>query len=207
MGVFDFFIQGALIGISAALSPGPFQSLIIAQSLAGGWRRAAPATFAPLIADLPIAIVLVFVVSQVPETFLRFVMLAGAALLLYLAWSLWREIRSAQVTDDQELPSPQSPWRGLVQGVLMIFLSPGPYLFWAFVLGPKLLEGLEASLIHGVSFLLGFYIFSIGSLQIIAALLGRLGQVSPYARRMLQISSLLLMLVIAGLLVQSGLAA
>jgi threonine/homoserine/homoserine lactone efflux protein len=62
-----YFLQAAAIGVSAALSPGPYQSLVIAQALLGGWRRAAPVTFAPLLADIPIAATLVFAVSQVPE--------------------------------------------------------------------------------------------------------------------------------------------
>jgi threonine/homoserine/homoserine lactone efflux protein len=203
----SFFLQGAGIGVLAALSPGPFQSLVIAQSLLGGWRRAAPVTFGPLIADIPIAITLVLVMSQVPEGFLRFVKLAGAALLLFLAWGLWREIRSRTEKEGSTEAPAQSPWRGLVQGVLMIFLSPGPYLFWAAVLGPLLLDALALSQLHGILFLLGFYGFSIGGLQLLALILGRIGEISAAGRRVLQFSSLLLMLLIAALLVQSGLQA
>ncbi|MEX2160387.1 MAG: LysE family transporter [Anaerolineales bacterium] len=203
----SFFLQGAGIGVLAALSPGPFQSLVIAQSLLGGWRRAAPVTFGPLVADIPIAITLVLVMSQVPEGFLRFVKFAGAALLLSLAWGLWREIRSRVETAEGKKAPPQSPLRGLAQGVLMIFLSPGPYLFWATVLGPLLLDALALSLLHGILFLLGFYGFSIGGLQLLALILGRIGEISAGGRRVLQFSSLVLMLLIAALLVQNGLQA
>jgi threonine/homoserine/homoserine lactone efflux protein len=206
MGIFDFFLQGAVIGLGASLSPGPFQSLIIAQSFAGGWRRAAPATFAPLIADIPIAIVLVLIVREVPAEFLRIVIFGGAFLLLYLAFSLYREMRSAPADSAKPTLAPQSTLRGLMQGVLMIFLSPGPYVFWGLVLGPLLVEGLNISIAHGISFLLGFYVFSIALLQLIALVLGRVGEVSPKARRALQAGSLVLMLVIAALLVQRGLA-
>jgi threonine/homoserine/homoserine lactone efflux protein len=202
-----FFLQGAGIGLLAAASPGPFQSLVIAQSLMGGWRRAAPVTFGPLIADIPIATVLILAMSQVPEGFLRFVKFAGAGLLLYLAWGLWREIRSASSQTSTAQPQPQSPLRGLAQGVLMIFLSPGPYLFWAAVLGPLLLEALQFSIWHGLAFLVAFYGFSIGGLQVLALVLGRLGQLSPAGRRVLQYSSLALMLIVAALLVQNGLQA
>ncbi len=200
-----FFLQGAGIGLYAALSPGPFQSLVIAQSLLGGWRRAAPVTFGPLIADIPIAALLVFFISQVPDDFLRFIRLAGAALLIWLAWGLWREMRNRGAQASTEVAAPQSPWRGLAQGVLMIFLSPGPYLFWALILGPLLLQALDISWLHAILFLLGFYGFSIGGLQLLALVLGQLGQLSAGGRWWLQAASLVLMLGYAAFLAYSGL--
>lgn len=202
----SFFLQAAAIGVSAALSPGPYQSLVIAQALLGGWRRAAPVTFAPLLADIPIAIVLVFVMSQVPPGFLLAVQFAGAGLLLYLAWGLWRELRQAPAAGGMQAAVPQSPWRGLLQGTLMLFLSPGSYLFWALVLGPLLLQALEHSPVHGLGMLLGFYLFSIGGLLGIAYVFGRVGQFNPSARRGLQMASLALMVLIAGWLIYNGIA-
>lgn len=201
-----YFLQAAAIGFSAALSPGPYQSLVIAQALLGGWRRAAPVTFAPLLADIPIAAVLVFAVSQVPEGFLRFIKFAGAALLAYLAWSLWTEIRKRQTAaKKQKPPAPQSVWRGLAQGTMMLFLSPGSYLFWALVLGPLFLEALGHSLTDALAFLFGFYLFSIGGLMVIAYVLGRIGQLSARGRYTLQLGSLGLMVLMSGILLYNGL--
>lgn len=199
----SFFLQGTAIGVTAALSPGPFQSLIIAQSLHSGWRRAVPITFAPLLADLPIGAVLVFAISQVPTDFLRFVHFAGAALLSYLAWSLWTEMRSTKKAKKKKAHH-VTALRAFSQGVLMLFLSPGPYLFWALVNGPILLLSLEQSLVHAASFLIGFYTFSIGGLIVIAYVLSRIGELSERGRRGLQMGSLMLMIVIAGLLVLNG---
>lgn len=207
MSALEFLLLGSAIGISAAASPGPFQSLVIAQALAGGWRRAAPVTFGPLLADIPIAIVMVALVSQAPAEFLRFIMFAGAVLLLYLAWGLWKDLRKQHETGAIDLPAPQSPWRGLLQGTLMIFLSPGSYLFWAGVLGPKLVEGLAISPVHGLAFLFGFYLFSIGGLILLAIVLGHLGQMNARMRRGLQMGSLALLLIIAVLLIQSSIFA
>jgi threonine/homoserine/homoserine lactone efflux protein len=179
--------------------------LVIAQSLLGGWRRAAPVTFGPLIADIPIAFTLVFVISQVPQEFLRFVRFAGAALLVFLALGVWKEIRSRSSSQGQSASPPPSPWRGLVQGVLMIFMSPGPYLFWGLILGPLLLEALTLSLFHAVAFLVGFYVLSIGLLQLIAFLLGRIGELSERGHRLMQFASLGLMLLFAIVLFNSGL--
>lgn len=203
-GLLSFFFQGMVIGVSAALSPGPFQSLIIAQSLHSGWRRAVQITFAPLLADLPIGAVLVFAMSQVPAGFLRFVHFAGAALLAYLAWGLWKEMSAKKSKTKKKGASHFSPLKAFSQGILMLFLSPGPYLFWALVNGPILLRSLDHSLAHAVSFLIGFYTFSIGGLIVIAYVLSHIGELSERARRGLQMGSLVLMVLIAGLLVFNG---
>jgi threonine/homoserine/homoserine lactone efflux protein len=144
--LFPFIRDGVLLGISAALSPGPFQSLVIANSLVGGWRKAVPITFAPLIVDIPIAGVLIFVLSQVSESFLNAVRFAGAVMLLFLAWQLWGQIRSGG--SSQESPNTESKENGsqrggLFWGVIMLFLSPGPYLFWSLILGPLMLKALS----------------------------------------------------------------
>ncbi|MEX2143026.1 MAG: LysE family transporter [Anaerolineales bacterium] len=201
----SFFLQGAGLGLSAAISPGPYQSLVIAQSLLGGWRRAAPVVFGPLFADPFIAFLLVFAVSQVPDEFLRLVKFGGAALLIFLAWGIWNEIRQNSEARKASVLPTQSPIRGVVQGALMIFLSPGSYLYWGLVLGPLLLQALEQSWLHAVLFVLAFYFCSIGGLLVIAFVISRVGQLSPQARRAMQIISLLLMLVIAVLLTYNGL--
>jgi threonine/homoserine/homoserine lactone efflux protein len=193
----DLFLQASALGISAALSPGPFQSLIIAESLLGGWRRALPVLFAPLIADIPIAIVLVFVLKQVPDTFLQYIRFAGAALLLYLAWNLWRQVKSSISPERPQSPAPPSIQKGLTMGVAMLFLSPGPYLYWSLILGPLLLTALGLSLLHAFVFLFAFYLFSIGGLFVISVLLTRAGEISPTWKKRLQFGSLFLMLVIA----------
>ncbi len=208
MGVWlSFFAQGAAIGVAGALSPGPFQSLIIAQSLLGGWRRAAPITFAPLLADIPIAFTLVFVLSKVPEGFLRGINFAGAALLIYLSWSLLRELRSAPVASKNEPLPPLSRRRAFFQGVLILFLSPGSYLFWSLVNGPILLKALDQSLAPALAFLFAFYLFSIAGLLLIAFVLSRIGQFNMNVRRKLQYASVILLLAIAALLLRNGLIA
>jgi hypothetical protein len=88
---------------------------------------------------------------------------------------------------------------------MMLFLSPGSYLFWALVLGPLFLEALRHSLTHALSFLLGFYLFSIGGLLAIAYVLGRIGQFSDRGRYYLQLGSLGLMMLLSGILLYTGL--
>lgn len=161
-------------------------------------------TFAPLLVDLPVAIVFVFIISNVPAEFLRIVEFAGAALMIYLATNLWKEIRSVRKAGKSALPA-LSRRNAFFQGVAMLFLSPGPYLFWALINGPILLMALEQSWYHALAFLLAFYFFSIGGLLIIAYVLGRVGEFNQQARHTLQFASLILIIGIAALLVYNGL--
>jgi threonine/homoserine/homoserine lactone efflux protein len=138
-----FLLQGSALGISAAFSPGPFQSLVIAKSLVGSFRRDAPVVFAPLIADLPIAGVLVFAVNQIPAGFLDGVRIAGAGLLLYLAWGSFKTMQAAPPAGDPPVSSGTTIRRGLIKAKMMLFLSPGPYLYWSLVTGPILVRALD----------------------------------------------------------------
>ena len=84
----SYFLQGAALGFAAAITPGPFQTYLISESLSGGWRRGAPVAFAPLLSDLPIILLSLFLLNQLPESFLRVISTAGGAFALYLAWRL-----------------------------------------------------------------------------------------------------------------------
>ena len=119
-------MQGIILGITAAASPGPFQAFLINQSLTGGFRRGAPVAFAPLISDIPIVILILVLLDQLPPDFLNWISLAGGLFLLYLAWNLWEQWRKASGLGLPDPPASFSLWRG----VLMNSLSPGPYTFW-----------------------------------------------------------------------------
>lgn len=153
-GVVAFFLQGAALGFSAAITPGPFQAFLISETLAGGWRRALLISFAPLISDLPIIVLSLLILNQISETFLRLVSIAGGSFILYLAWRLWQEWKKGPIKIEDDSPSTKSSlWRG----VAVNLLGPGPYLFWALVSGPILLSAFRKSIFAGISFLIGFY--------------------------------------------------
>jgi threonine/homoserine/homoserine lactone efflux protein len=199
--VLSFLLQGIGLGISAALSPGPFQSIIIAQSLKRGWRQTLPIIIAPLIGDIPIAILLVVLLRQLPNNFLSIISLAGAILLLYLAWRIFLDLRSDSAANS-EIPSTKlHPARGLLLGLSMLFLSPGPYLYWSLVLGPLLLSALEQDVATAIAFLLGFYLFSVGGLVLLSVMLSRLGKLDGKLNQTLRLGSLVLMLLIAMILI------
>ncbi len=200
-------LQGASLGLTAAASPGPFQTFIISQALAGGWRRAAPVAFAPLITDVPIVCVMLLLLDRVPPLLLRGLYFAGSLFVLWLAWGAWRQWRAGRQAAATEAAAPEDatpPSGGLWKGVAMNALSPGPYTFWAFVTGPILLGALRQSVWHGVAFLLGFYGILIGGSLALAGLFHQARRLGPRVVRGLLLASIVILVLFAGLLFYQG---
>jgi len=205
-----FFLQGLALGLTAAASPGPFQTYLINQTLLGGWRRGAVIAMAPLISDVPIVLVILLLLEQLPVYFLRLISLAGGVFLLYISWGLWRQWRlggavqasSANASDNQqkEITTGGYLWRG----IMMNALSPGPYTFWTLVNGPLVLSALRQSWLHGVAFLLGFYGMMIGGYLGIAALFNQARRLGPRVVRSLTLISLLVLAVFGLVLLRRG---
>jgi len=205
-----FLLQGLALGLTAAASPGPFQTYLINQTLLGGWRRGATIAVAPLISDIPIVLIILTLLDQLPIYFLRIISLAGGVFLLYISWNTWRQWRaagSAQVGSDQASegqPGAISTGGYLLRGVIMNALSPGPYTFWALVNGPIVLSALQQSWVHGAAFLLGFYGMMIGGYLGIAALFDQARRLGPRVVRSLTLLSLLILAVFGLMLLGRG---
>jgi len=72
-----FVLQGAALGLTAAASPGPLQTLLISEALIGGFRRSAPIAFAPLVTDVPIVLLMLIVLKQLPPIAIRGLSIVG----------------------------------------------------------------------------------------------------------------------------------
>lgn len=197
-----YFLQAAALGLTAAVSPGPFQTYLISQSLLGGWRRGAPVAFAPLITDAPIILFSLFVLGRLPAYTLRLVSLAGAFFVFYLAWGLWKSWRRNPRIAFPTSHSVPLDLSGLRRGVIANLLSPGPYLFWGLVNGPLLLAALRHSPLHGAGFLLGFYGAMVTCLLGIALLFTQARRLGDRVVRVLVLASALVLVVFGILLLQ-----
>jgi threonine/homoserine/homoserine lactone efflux protein len=197
----SIFIQGAALGFAAAITPGTFQTYLISESLSGGFRRAAPVAFAPLISDAPIIILSLLLLDQLPENFLRVISLAGGIFALYLAWRLLVSWRSGTVI---MVNNGETEKGSLRRGVIANFLTPGPYLFWTLVSGPILLEAGRQSIALGAAFLIGFYGIMIAGLLGIALLIAQARRLGPRVVQGLLLLSSLILVIFAGLLIYQG---
>ena len=77
--------RGISLGVFAGSMPGPLQALLINETLLGGWRRSFVIAFSPLLTDMPIIVVVVFFLDQLPDGFIPAIQLVGGGFVLYLA--------------------------------------------------------------------------------------------------------------------------
>ncbi|MCK7498353.1 MAG: hypothetical protein MZW92_52770 [Comamonadaceae bacterium] len=62
----SYVTLGAAYAFAAAVQPGPFQAHLVASTLTRGLRRTLPAVLAPLLSDVPIIVLVLLVLTQVP---------------------------------------------------------------------------------------------------------------------------------------------
>ena len=177
-----YIVQGVVYGFAAAAQPGPLQTFLISQALMKGWRRSLPSALAPLISDGPIIAVCLLVLSQVPAWLQNILYIAGGLFVLYLAYGSYRSWRGF----DPRIPSPDAgAGQSVLKAALTNALAPGAYLFWTLVTGPILIAGWRETPLHGIAFLLGFYVTMISSLAILIILFGAARQLGPKVNRAL----------------------
>jgi threonine/homoserine/homoserine lactone efflux protein len=198
-----YFLQGAALGVTAAATPGPFQTFLISETLKGGWRQSLPVAFAPLLSDLPIILVSLFLLDQLPDNFLRIISIIGGIFVLYLACSSWREWRAGPI--NLSVSDIENKFGvGLLKGLVMNFLSPGPYIFWLLVTGPILLTALRYSPLNAAAFLFGFYGVFIGSLIILVVIFDQTRRLGAQVVHILLFLSIVILGIFGFILLRQG---
>ncbi len=159
---------GIVLGLSMGFSPGPFLMLVISQSLTHGAREGIKVSMAPLITDLPIILLSIFLLSKVVDSvfFLFAISLAQGLFLSYLAWENF-QTRSIPFECQSAIP------HSVRRGVLVNFLNPNPYIFWFTVGSPMVLREWETSAVSSIGFLFSFYGCLVGAKCFIALLAGK----------------------------------
>jgi threonine/homoserine/homoserine lactone efflux protein len=177
-----YLSQGLVLGGTAAAQPGPLQAYLLSQTMNNGWRRTLPAAFAPLLSDGPIVLLVILVLTRTPDWSLQILRVAGGIFLLYLAFGAYRSYRTAVTATPQPWQSSQ---QGMFKAVMMNFLSPNPYIFWATIAGPIFLSGWQQAPSKGISFVLGFYLTLIGGFMVFIALFALTKRLDKRVRRLL----------------------
>ncbi len=178
----NYLIFGITYAFASAIQPGPLQTYIISQTLKKGWRSTLPASFAPVISDGPILILVLFLLTRMPDNFIVFLRLGGGLFLLYLgfrAFKTWQKFNADKTTCNE------SSQQTLFNAVIINILNPAPYLGWSLIMGPIFLEGWRIEPINGIAMILGFYLTMIIVLTGIIILFGFARKLGPKVSKIL----------------------
>jgi len=194
-----YLLTAATIGFSAGVTPGPLQAVFLSYAVKGGWKKALPAAFAPIVTDGPVILLVLLVLNNLPPSFLRLLQIGGAFFLLYLAWDAFQAFRNFQTLQESESGN---GWSVLLKATLMNLLAPGPWLFWSLINGPNLLKVWAISPWWGLAYLGAFYgVFILTNIALIV-LFASMGRMGEKVRRVLLLISAL---VLAGFALYQGL--
>ncbi|MCG7958281.1 MAG: LysE family transporter, partial [Candidatus Thiodiazotropha taylori] len=150
--------SGLILGISAGLAPGPLLTLVVSETLQHNIGSGIRVALAPLITDLPIILVMLFIVNELSsmQPVLGLISLLGGCFVFYLGY---QNIRVKGVQLDLQPRHSKS----LLKGILANSLSPHPYLFWFSVGGPIVIKAMDTSVVAPYLFVLSFYTLLVGS--------------------------------------------
>jgi threonine/homoserine/homoserine lactone efflux protein len=149
-----YLILGITFGFAAAVQPGPLQTFLISRTLNNGWRHTLPAAGAPLVSDIPIVILVLLILNNVPLLVENILHFAGGFFVLFLAWGAFKSFKNYSLQQTAPLKSAR---RNFIDAVIVNLLNPNPYLAWSLVLGPLLLKGWREAPANGIGLIAGFY--------------------------------------------------
>jgi len=163
----SFLISGLVLGVSAGISPGPLLTLVMTQTLKHGIGEGIKVSLAPLLTDLPIVLLALFVLHRLTalDTVLGCIALFGAGYLFYLGYESMT-FGGADFTARSEAP------HSFKKGIVANFLNPNPYMFWFAIGGPLVLKAFSASTMAVLVFMAAFYLLLVGAKCVVAVVAG-----------------------------------
>jgi threonine/homoserine/homoserine lactone efflux protein len=199
----NVFAQGAALGLSGALSPGPLQAYMLAQAAKRGPWRTLPIALVPLVTDPIIIATVLAVLSRVPPAFLRALHVGGGAFVIWLGLGAVRALLRPPAAG---AAAPHEPPVGFLRAALVNVTNPNAWIWWSVAGGAALTTAWKASPAQGLAYLGGFYLCLIGGNALIIVLFGEVGRLGPRAARVMTALSAVLLLGFGGLQVVRGIA-
>lgn len=159
---------GTILGLSAGLAPGPLLALVVSETILHDIKAGIKVALAPLVTDLPIIVLTVFILSRLSgfQGILGVISLAGGLLVMVMGI---QGLRARGLEFDIQKAQPKS----LTKGILVNILSPHPYLFWLSVGAPTMTRANDQHVFAAAAFVISFYALLIGSKIALAVLVGK----------------------------------
>ncbi len=184
----NYLIFGMSFAFAAAVQPGPLQTYIISQVLKKGWKASIPLAFSPIISDIPISILTLYLLSNVPDIFINGLRIIGGLFLFFLAYKAYISWKTYIETENNLNKNSKLTF---FNAVLVNLLNPGPYIGWSLILGPLVLEAWSLAPKIGIALILCFYLTMIITLIGIIILFGFARELGPkVSKSIIGISSL-----------------
>ena len=133
--LFNLIASGFILGLAAGISPGPLLTLVISETLLHSRKEGIKVAAAPIITDLPIVIISIFILSRFSDItiILGLISLSGGLYILYLAYE---SIMVKSIELDQQTIKAYSLRKGIIANIL----NPHPYLFWMLIGAPTVVK-------------------------------------------------------------------
>lgn len=167
-------LQGISFATAPLLAFSPFKIFVFSQALQQGWRRSLPLALVPLLADIPVVILIWLVLQQLPAWSLDALRITGGLFYIYLAYGIIRKARR-QVKSEVLASTPRQTFG---QAITAVWISPQVYLNWSIIGVPALLAYAAQSTWHMAGFLIGFYLLWVGGLALQIIGVGQAGKIS-----------------------------
>ena len=162
-----FLAMGVILGLSAGAAPGPLLALVITETLQHDIKSGVKVAIAPIITDLPIIILTLFILSKLSgfHNILGIISIAGGIFVFFMGYE-------SICTKGYEFDFQDTKPRSLTKGILTNALSPHPYLFWLSVGAPAMTRAMGETMFAAWFFIGGFYVFLVGTKILLAFLAG-----------------------------------
>ncbi len=143
-------------------------TLSIAQTIKYNASEGIKIALAPLITDLPIAVISILVISRLPnkEICLGIIFLIGSIFITRLGI---KGIKSKPIEINENLESPNS----LKKGIVANFLNPNVYIFWFTIGSVAVVESWSINPLSSILYVTGFYTLLIGSRVILSLIVSK----------------------------------
>jgi threonine/homoserine/homoserine lactone efflux protein len=160
--------MGTVLGLSSGFSPGPLLTLVISETLQHDIKAGVKVALAPMITDLPIIILTLFIFSKLSNfhDLLGIISLIGGVFILTMGY---QSLRTKGVEINLKERKPKS----LIKGVLANATNPNPYLFWLSVGAPTMTQAINQNIYAALAFIISFYFFLVGSKIVLAIFIGK----------------------------------
>jgi len=188
------------LGLAAGIAPGPLLSLVVSETTRGNKLNGILIALAPLLTDLPIVFVSIFLLSTVAsaDVALGVLSIIGG---LFVAYMGIKNLQHQSPATAEKAPYSQS----LKYGVITNFLSPHPYVFWITIGAPTFIKASKVNYQNGIVFIIAFYFLLIGSKILIAFVTSLFnsffsGNIISWIMKIMGV----LLLILAGVMVYEG---